>query len=150
MPLITGVSVFTEFTWLTSYEFPLHTKHNERKQRLKVIEFVLTWKCLCRGWGFSCIFVILDTPDKNCNIFQVISCLIDPLLQMCTMSASHLSTCDMAAYMVNCIYQMQTTLAVYEFTDKHIEMLVAQVSTNFYHLIFIWSMCNLFTSLDIL
>lgn len=46
---------------------------------------------------------------------------------MCTMSASHLSTCDMAAYMVNCIYQMQTTLAVYEFTDKHIEMLAAQV-----------------------
>ena len=58
---------------------------------------------------------------------QVISCLIDPLLQMCTMSASHLSTCDMAAYMINCIYQMQTTLAVYEFTDKHIEMLAAQV-----------------------
>lgn len=46
---------------------------------------------------------------------------------MCTMSASHLSACDMAAYMVNCIYQMQTTLAVYEFTDKHIEMLAAQV-----------------------
>ena len=46
---------------------------------------------------------------------------------MCTMSASHLSTCDMAAYMVNCIYQIQTTLAVYEFTDKHIEMLAAQV-----------------------
>ena len=33
----------------------------------------------------------------------------------------------MAAYMVNCIYQIQTTLAVYEFTDKHIEMLAAQV-----------------------
>ena len=46
------------------------------------------------------------------------------------MSASHLSTSDMAAYMVNCIYQMQTTLAVYEFTDKHIEMLAAQVSFN--------------------
>lgn len=54
---------------------------------------------------------------------------------MCTMSASHLSTCDMAAYMVNCIYQMQTTLAVYEFTDKHIEMLAAQVYIDFitYH-----------------
>ena len=51
---------------------------------------------------------------------------------MCTMSASHLSTCDMAAYMVNCIYQMQTTLAVYEFTDKHIEMLAAQVIVLMY------------------
>ena len=43
------------------------------------------------------------------------------------MSASRLGTCDMAAYMINCIYQIQSTLAVYEFTDKHIEMLAAQV-----------------------
>ena len=58
---------------------------------------------------------------------QIISCLIDPLLQMCSMSASHLNASDMAAYMINCIHQIQSTLAVYEFTDKHIEMLAAQV-----------------------
>ena len=34
----------------------------------------------------------------------------------------------MATYMINCIHQMQSTLAVYEFTDKHIEMLAGQVS----------------------
>lgn len=36
----------------------------------------------------------------------------------------------MAAYMINCIHQIQSTLAVYEFTDKHIEMLAAQVGNE--------------------
>ena len=49
---------------------------------------------------------------------------------MCSMSASHLNASDMAAYMINCIHQIQSTLAVYEFTDKHIEMLAAQVRGN--------------------
>lgn len=49
---------------------------------------------------------------------------------MCSMSASHLNASDMAAYMINCIHQIQSTLAVYEFTDKHIEMLAAQVGGN--------------------
>lgn len=46
---------------------------------------------------------------------------------MCSMSASHLNASDMATYVINCIHQIQSTLAVYEFTDKHIEMLAAQV-----------------------
>jgi len=36
----------------------------------------------------------------------------------------------MAAYMINCIHQIQSTLAVYEFTDKHIEMLAAQTEAH--------------------
>lgn len=55
---------------------------------------------------------------------------MDPLLQMCSMSASHLNASDMAAYMINCIHQIQSTLAVYEFTDKHIEMLAGQVGNS--------------------
>ena len=57
---------------------------------------------------------------------------MDPLLQMCSMSASHLNASDMAAYMINCIHQIQSTLAVYEFTDKHIEMLAGQVGSSNY------------------
>ena len=64
---------------------------------------------------------------------QIISHLIDPLLQMCSMSATHLNAPDMAAYMINCLHLIQSTLAVYEFTDKHIEMLAAQVRLNFYN-----------------
>lgn len=56
---------------------------------------------------------------------------MEPALQMCVMSASHLNAADMAAYMINCIHQIHTTLAVYEFTDKHLEMLAAQVMVRF-------------------
>ena len=52
---------------------------------------------------------------------------MDPLLQMCSLSASRLNPSDMAAYMVNCLYAMQSTLALYEFTDQRLEMLHAQV-----------------------
>ena len=62
-------------------------------------------------------------------MLQILSCMIDPLLQMCSMSASRLATVDMAAYMVNCIYLVHSTLALYSFTDTRLEMLQAQVST---------------------
>lgn len=65
-----------------------------------------------------------------CLLLQVLSCVLDPLLQMCTMSASNLGTADMATFMVNSLYMMKTTLALFEFTDKRLEMLQFQVSFN--------------------
>ncbi|KAL0173909.1 hypothetical protein M9458_029877, partial [Cirrhinus mrigala] len=56
----------------------------------------------------------------------VLSCILDPLLQLCTVSASNLGTADMATYMVNSLYMMKTTLALFEFTDKRLEMLEFQ------------------------
>ncbi|XP_046853571.1 conserved oligomeric Golgi complex subunit 6-like [Xenia sp. Carnegie-2017] len=73
---------------------------------------------------------VVPLDARRGDYSKVISSLIDPLLQSCTMSASRLGTCDMAAYMINCIYQIQSTLAVYEFTDKHIEMLAAQTEAH--------------------
>ncbi len=61
---------------------------------------------------------------------QVLSCILDPLLQLCTVSASNLGTADMATYMVNSLYVMKTTLALFEFTDKRLEMLEFQVCPN--------------------
>lgn len=57
----------------------------------------------------------------------MLSCILDPLLQLCTVSASNLGTADMATYMVNSLYMMKTTLALFEFTDKRLEMLEFQV-----------------------
>lgn len=68
---------------------------------------------------------------RNKNSFpfhlQVLSCVLDPLLQMCTVSASNLGTADMATFMVNSLYMMKTTLALFEFTDRRLEMLQFQV-----------------------
>ncbi|EDO27234.1 predicted protein, partial [Nematostella vectensis] len=70
---------------------------------------------------------VVPLDARQADYSRIISCIIDPALQMCVLSASHLNVPDMAAYMINCIHQMHTTLAVYEFTDTHLEMLSAQV-----------------------
>lgn len=57
---------------------------------------------------------------------QIVSCVIDPLIQSVTESASHLPTVDMAVYLLNCMYQMQSTLAMFEYVDDRIERLQAQ------------------------
>lgn len=54
------------------------------------------------------------------------SCVIDPLLQSVTESASHLPTVDMAVYILNCLYQMQSTLGMFEYVDNRMERLQAQ------------------------
>uniref|UniRef100_A0AAZ3SP69 Conserved oligomeric Golgi complex subunit 6 n=1 Tax=Oncorhynchus tshawytscha TaxID=74940 RepID=A0AAZ3SP69_ONCTS len=61
---------------------------------------------------------------------KVLSCILDPLLQLCTVSASNLGTADMATYMVNSLYVMKTTLALFEFTDKRLEMLEFQIEAH--------------------
>lgn len=43
-----------------------------------------------------------------------------------TESASHLPTTDMAVYLLNCLYKMQSTLAMYEYMDDRMERLQAQ------------------------
>ncbi|KAK2573270.1 Conserved oligomeric Golgi complex subunit 6 [Acropora cervicornis] len=73
---------------------------------------------------------VIPLDARKADYSRIISCLVDPLLQMCSMSASHLNSSDMAAYMINCIHQIQSTLAVYEFTDKHIEMLAGQTEAH--------------------
>ncbi|KAL8609891.1 Golgi transport complex subunit 6 [Nucella lapillus] len=73
---------------------------------------------------------VVPVHDKKQDYKQILSCVIDPLLQMCSMSASRLNTVDMAAYMINCIYLIQSTLALYQFTDTRLEMLQAQTEAH--------------------
>lgn len=72
---------------------------------------------------------LISYDSVLCCLHQVLSCILDPLLQLCTVSASNLGTADMATYMVNSLYVMKTTLALFEFTDKRLEMLEFQVLT---------------------
>lgn len=60
------------------------------------------------------------------DISKIVSIVIDPLLKSITESAAHLHSNDMAAYLLNCVYQIQTTLAMYEFTDEFMERLNGQ------------------------
>ncbi|XP_059694919.1 conserved oligomeric Golgi complex subunit 6 isoform X3 [Haemorhous mexicanus] len=73
---------------------------------------------------------VIPLDARQADFVQVLSCVLDPLLQMCTMSASNLGTADMATYMVNSLYMMKTTLALFEFTDKRLEMLQFQIEAH--------------------
>uniref|UniRef100_A0A4X2LCK1 Conserved oligomeric Golgi complex subunit 6 n=1 Tax=Vombatus ursinus TaxID=29139 RepID=A0A4X2LCK1_VOMUR len=73
---------------------------------------------------------VVPLDARQADFVQVLSCVLDPLLQMCTVSASNLGTADMATFMVNSLYMMKTTLALFEFTDKRLEMLQFQIEAH--------------------
>lgn len=62
-----------------------------------------------------------------CYVGQIVSCVVDPLLQAINESAARLPTADMAVYLLNCMYQMQSTLSLYEFMDERLEHLQVSV-----------------------
>ncbi|CAK9802859.1 Conserved oligomeric Golgi complex subunit 6 [Anthophora plagiata] len=67
---------------------------------------------------------IADGREKD--MLQIVSCIIDPLLQEVNETASRLPTVDMAVYLLNCMHQIQSTLALYEYMDQRLERLQAQ------------------------
>nr|XP_039255878.1 conserved oligomeric Golgi complex subunit 6-like [Styela clava] len=73
---------------------------------------------------------VVEIDSRQIDFKQIMSCLLDPLLQMCAMSASQLPAADMAAYMINCLHSMKYVLALYEFTEERIEMLSAQIDAH--------------------
>lgn len=90
----------------------------------KLAPFQFVWHSFSVSWTQASI---IDREVKTIFHLQVLSCVLDPLLQMCTVSASNLGTADMATFMVNSLYMMKTTLALFEFTDRRLEMLQFQV-----------------------
>lgn len=64
--------------------------------------------------------------SRQADITKIVSCVIDPLLHSITESASHLPTVDMAVYILNCLYQMQSTLGMFEYVDNRMERLQGQ------------------------
>ncbi|XP_032663782.1 conserved oligomeric Golgi complex subunit 6 isoform X1 [Odontomachus brunneus] len=64
--------------------------------------------------------------DREKDMLQIVSCIIDPLLQEVNETAARLPTVDMAVYLLNCMHQIQSTLALYEYMDQRLERLQAQ------------------------
>ncbi|XP_058462826.1 conserved oligomeric Golgi complex subunit 6 [Malaya genurostris] len=60
------------------------------------------------------------------DIIKIVSCVIDPLLQSIQESASHLPTTDMAVYLLNSLYQIESALTSYEYMEERLERLHAQ------------------------
>lgn len=73
---------------------------------------------------------LVSMNDRQQDVPQILQATVEPLLQLCHMTASKLATADMAVYMANCIYQMHSTLALFEFVDQWLEMLQAQMDAH--------------------
>ncbi|XP_015521577.1 conserved oligomeric Golgi complex subunit 6 [Neodiprion lecontei] len=68
--------------------------------------------------------------EREKDMLQIVSCVIDPLLQEVNETASRLPTVDMAVYLLNCMHQIQSTLALYEYMDQRLERLQAQADAQ--------------------
>lgn len=64
--------------------------------------------------------------DREKDMHEIVSCIIDPLLREVNKTASRLPTVDMAVYLLNCMHQIQSTLGLYEYMDQRLERLEAQ------------------------
>ncbi|XP_023213237.1 conserved oligomeric Golgi complex subunit 6-like [Centruroides sculpturatus] len=73
---------------------------------------------------------LISIDDRQKDVPQILTTMIEPLLQMCHMSASKLAPVDMAVYLTNCLHLMHSSLTVYEFSDQQLEMLQAQMEAH--------------------
>ncbi|CAF1225452.1 unnamed protein product [Adineta steineri] len=73
---------------------------------------------------------MIPFESKRVDFQQIVYSIIDPLLQMCSLSAAKLGVIEMAVYLVNCVSAIRATLAVFAFTDEKIEMLEGQIDAN--------------------
>ncbi|UJR20606.1 hypothetical protein I4U23_023731 [Adineta vaga] len=73
---------------------------------------------------------MIPFESKRTDFQQIVYSIIDPLLQMCSLSAAKLGVVEMAVYLVNCYSAIRATLAVFAFTDEKIEMLEGHIDAN--------------------
>ncbi|XP_065644854.1 conserved oligomeric Golgi complex subunit 6 isoform X2 [Hydra vulgaris] len=73
---------------------------------------------------------ISSLDERKDDYEKIYTTLLEPLLQCCVLNGKCLNMPDMSTYMLNCLYKMQVTLAVYEFSDLKIEMLLSQAAVH--------------------
>ena len=73
---------------------------------------------------------VFTGDDQNQDLKLILSSCIDPLIQYCIESVSSMSRLDRAIYMINCLYFVQSTISLYEFTDRQVESLEMQIESH--------------------
>lgn len=73
---------------------------------------------------------VLVSDNQEQDLKLILSSCIDPLIQYCNESAGSLSRLERAVYMTNCLYLIQSTISLYEFTDRQVESLEMQVQSH--------------------
>lgn len=73
---------------------------------------------------------VLVSDNQEQDLKLILSTCIDPLIQFCNESAGSLTRLERAVYMTNCLYLIQSTISLYEFTDRQVESLEIQVQSH--------------------
>ena len=72
----------------------------------------------------------LAHSNQEQDLKRVLSTCLDPLLQHCRESVVKLGRLEGMIYMVNCLHTIHNTVALYEFTESHLEVLDSQMRSN--------------------
>lgn len=73
---------------------------------------------------------VFTSNSQSQDLKLILSSCIDPLIQYCSESVAAMSRLDRAIYLMNCLYYVQSTISLYEFTDKHVESLEMQIDSH--------------------
>ena len=73
---------------------------------------------------------VLTSDNHERDLRQIMSSCLDPLIQSCSECVSGFSRLDRAVYMINCLYLIQSTVSLYEFTERQLESLESQIQTH--------------------
>ena len=60
---------------------------------------------------------------KRSDVDSVLNIVLDPLIERVSETAQRLPSVDQAAYTLNCVYQIHSSLSLYEFVDERLENL---------------------------
>lgn len=136
LPNTALTTTLTELKEVTECAFLNSIQNLVRHSLLEKIETPATDLTPSSGIGYLLNFMreILSLAELNDGrkefIMKIINCVIEPLLQAVNLSASRLTSVDMAVYLLNCINEILKVVSMYEFTDEWLERLQAQAEAQ--------------------
>mmetsp|Transcript_17959 Transcript_17959/g.53962 ORF Transcript_17959/g.53962 Transcript_17959/m.53962 type:complete len:745 (+) Transcript_17959:96-2330(+) len=73
---------------------------------------------------------LVPAEQRESAFTPVLAACVDPLLQMCTLSAAGLEPGEMAVFLINCLAALRACLQPYQFASARCEILSAQVHAH--------------------
>jgi hypothetical protein len=73
---------------------------------------------------------VFTSDNQGHDLKLILSSCIDPFIQYCSESVASMSRLDRSIYLINCLYLVQSTISLYEFTDDKVESLDMQIGSH--------------------
>ena len=72
----------------------------------------------------------LGSGNHEQQLLLILTTCIDPFIQACNDAVALLSRLDRSVYLINSLYLVQSTVSLYEFTDRQVESLEHQIEAH--------------------